>query len=444
MTSTSSPGAEPILLAFSGGLDTSFCVPWLKDTYARPVITVTVDTGGIDAEAAKSLALRSAQLGAVEHHLIDAREAYFQQVLKFLIMGNVRRGGVYPLCVGAERVLQAQTIAQMALALKTKMVAHGCTAAGNDQVRFEVALRTLAPDLEIIAPVRDRAFKRPEQLKYLEEHRLPIPPFGGAYSVNRGLWGVTIGGKETLTSAGSIPDDAWVLSKDAFLRPRAAQRHTIGFERGIPVSLDGTTLSAVAIIETLELLAGPFGIGRGIHLGDTVIGTKGRVAFEAPAAEVLLTAHRELEKLVLTGKQARIKESVAQPYGDLVHEGQHLDPVCRDIEALLQSSQLRVSGEVKMLFRPGAVFVEGVTSPYSLMAASKGVYGESAGEWTPTDALGYSKMLALTGVFYKRAGANLPTPTQTATPTAAAALAHEPGGAPKATVVHIPAGAHKS
>jgi argininosuccinate synthase len=404
MTSTFGPGAEPILLAFSGGLDTSFCVPWLKDTYQRPVITVTVDTGGIDAQAAQSLAQRSAQLGALEHHLIDAKSAYFEQVLKFLIMGNVRRGNVYPLCVGAERVLQAQTIAQMALSLGTKMVAHGCTAAGNDQVRFEVALRTLAPDLEIIAPVRDRAFKRPEQLKYLEEHKLPVPPFGAAYSVNRGLWGVTIGGKETLTSQGSIPDDAWVLSKDAFTHPRLAERHTIGFDQGVPDSLDGRRLSAVAVIEELETLAGPFGIGRGIHLGDTVIGTKGRVAFEAPAAEVLLNAHRELEKLVLTGKQSRIKESVAQPYGDLVHEGQHLDPVCRDIEALLKSSQTRVSGGVKVLFRPGSVFVEGVSSPYSLMAASKGLYGESAGEWTPTDALGYSKMLALTGVFYKRAG----------------------------------------
>jgi argininosuccinate synthase len=405
MTPISPQGAEPILLAFSGGLDTSFCVPWLKDTYQRPVITVTVDTGGIDAAAAQSLAERSALLGAIEHHLIDARAAYFDQVLKFLIMGNVRRGNVYPLCVGAERVLQAQTIAQMALSLETKMVAHGCTAAGNDQVRFEVALRTLAPDLEIIAPVRDRAFKRPEQLQYLEAHKLPVPPFGAAYSVNRGLWGVTIGGKETLTSQGSIPDDAWVLSKDAFTHPRPPERHTIGFSQGIPDSLDGKRLSAVAIIEELETLAGPFGIGRGIHLGDTVIGTKGRVAFEAPAAEVLLTAHRELEKLVLTGKQARIKETVAQPYGDLVHEGQHLDPVCRDIEALLKSSQARVSGEVNVLLRPGSVFVEGVTSPYSLMTASKGVYGESAGEWTPTDALGYSKMLALTGVFYKRAGA---------------------------------------
>jgi argininosuccinate synthase len=407
MTSTSTQGAEPILLAFSGGLDTSFCIPWLKDTYQRPVITVTVDTGGIDAAAGQSLVERSAKLGAIEHHLIDARDSYFEQVLKFLIMGNVRRGGLYPLCVGAERVLQAQTIAQMALSLKTKMVAHGCTAAGNDQVRFEVALRTLAPDLEIIAPVRDRAFKRPEQLKYLEDHHFPIPPYGGAYSVNRGLWGVTIGGKETLTSEGSIPDDAWVLSKDAFSAPRAAERHVIGFRRGVPVSLDGISLPAVAIIEKLEMLAGPFGVGRGIHLGDTVIGTKGRVAFEAPAADVLLTAHRELEKLVLTGKQARIKEAVAQPYGDLLHEGQHLDPVCRDIEALLLSSQSRVTGEVKVLLRPGSIFVEGVTSPYSLMAASKGVYGESAGEWTPTDALGYSKMLALTGVFYKRAGANV-------------------------------------
>src|SRR6266436_8731271 len=410
MTSTSRQGAEPILLAFSGGLDTSFCVPWLKDTYQRPVITVTVDTGGIDEAAAKSLAERSRALGAVEHVLVDARAAYFEKVLRFLVMGNVRRGQVYPLCVGAERVMQAQTIARMARKLGTNMIALGCTAAGNDQVRFEVALRTLAPELEIIAPVRDRAFKRPEQLKYLQEHKLPVPPFGAAYSVNRGLWGVTIGGQETLTSGGSIPDDAWVLSKEAFSNPKASERHTIGFKAGIPVSLDGEVQSPVSIIELLEALAGPFGIGRGIHLGDTVIGTKGRVAFEAPAADVLLTAHRELEKLVLTGKQARIKDSVAQPYGDLVHEGQHLDPVCRDIEALLLSSQARVSGEVRVLFRPGSAFIEGVTSTYSLMAASKGVYGEAAGEWTPADALGYSKMLALTGIFHKRAGQNTGKP----------------------------------
>jgi argininosuccinate synthase len=405
MTATYAAGAEPILLAFSGGLDTSFCVPWLGETYQRPVITVTVDTGGIDAEAAAALAKRSAELGAVEHILVDARAAYFDQVLKFLIMGNIRRGGSYPLCVGAERVLQAQTIAQMALSLGTSMVAHGCTAAGNDQVRFEVALRALAPGITILAPVRDRAFQRAEQLKYLEQHRLPIPPFGAAYSVNRGLWGVTIGGKETLTSAGSIPESAWVLSKDAFSAPRAPERHTVGFTSGVPSGLDGAEDSPVAIIERLEALGGPYGIGRGIHLGDTIIGTKGRVAFEAPAADILLTAHRELEKLVLTGRQSRIKETVAQPYGDLVHEGQHLDPVCRDIEALLVSSQARVTGEVHVLLRPGSVFIEGVTSPHSLMAASKGVYGEAAGEWTPADALGFSKMLALPGIFYQRAAA---------------------------------------
>jgi argininosuccinate synthase len=399
---------EPILLAFSGGLDTSFCVPWLKETYGRPVITVTVDTGGIDADGARLLALRAKALGAIAHHQIDARAAYFEQVLKYLIMGNVRRGGLYPLCVGAERVLQAQTIAQIALTLKSTMVAHGCTAAGNDQVRFEVALRTLAPQLEILAPVRDRAFKRPEQLQYLKDRALPVPPFGAAYSVNRGLWGVTIGGKETLTSDGSIPESAWVLSRHAFDAPRDPARHTIGFEQGVPTHLDGIPLSPVAIIERLETLAGPYGIGRGIHVGDTVIGTKGRVAFEAPAADVLLTAHRELEKLVLTPKQARIKDSVAQAYGEMVHEGQHLDPVCRDIEALLASSQARVTGSVKIVLRAGSLFIEGASSQYSLMAASKGVYGEAAGEWTPADALGYSKMLALPGIFHRRAGAQKP------------------------------------
>jgi len=404
MTNSTPKGEEPILLAFSGGLDTSFLVPWLKENHDRPVITVTVNTGGIDAAAARTLEERAHALGAADHHLVDARADYFQHVLRFLIMGNVRRGQLYPLCVGAERVMQAQTIAQMANKLSTTIVAHGCTAAGNDQVRFEVALRTLAPDLEILAPVRDRAFKRPEQLRFLEERKLPVPPYGAAYSVNRGLWGVTIGGKETLTSSESIPDHAWVLSRDAFSKPCEPAQHTIGFTQGVPSSLDGRALDPVALIEALEALAAPFGIGRGIHLGDTIIGTKGRVAFEAPAADVLLTSHRELEKLVLTARQARIKELVVQPYGDLVHEGQHLDPVCRDIEALLISSQERVSGEVKVLLRPGNAFVEGVTSPYSLMAASKDVYGEAAGEWTPADALGFSRIQALTGIFHKRAG----------------------------------------
>src|SRR5690606_18052512 len=267
------------------------------------------------------------------------------------------------------------TIAEHARKIGTKVVAHGCTAAGNDQVRFEVALRTLAPELTILAPVRDQAFKRPEQLKYLEERNLPIPPYGAAYSVNRGLWGVTIGGKETRTAHETIHEDAWVLSKTAFTDPQPPGSPTIGFEQGIPVSLDGTRLDPVTLIERLEAIGAKFGIGRGIHLGDTIIGTKGRVAFEAPAAEVLINAHRELEKLVMTGRQQRIKDMLSSVYGDLVHEGQHLDPVCRDIEALFVASQARVTGEVKVLYRPGNAFIEGVTSPYSLMAASKGVYG---------------------------------------------------------------------
>jgi argininosuccinate synthase len=401
-----SPGAKPIVLAYSGGLDTSFLVPWVAEQHGRPVITVTVDTGGIDTAAARTLKERALELGAVEHHRVDARADYFEQVLRFLVMGNVRRGQLYPLCVGAERVMQAQTLAHMARKLGTDTIAHGCTAAGNDQVRFEVALRTLAPDLNVLAPVRDRAFKRSEELEYLEKRGLPVPPFGAAYSVNRGLWGVTIGGKETLTSSGSIPDAAWVLTREAFARPREPERHTISFLRGRPSALDGRALEPVALIEALEATAAPFGIGRGIHLGDTIIGTKGRVAFEAPAAELLLIAHRELEKLVLTSRQQRIKELVAQPYGDLVHEGQMLDPVCRDIEALLVSSQERVTGEVHVLLRPGGVFVEGVDSPHSLMSASKGVYGEAAGEWTAADALGFSKIAALPGVFHRRAGAS--------------------------------------
>ena len=405
MSSTlSRPGAMPIVLAYSGGLDTSFLVPWIKETQQRPVITVTVDTGGIDAAAAAGLAERARALGAVAHHQVDARADYFEQVLRFLIMGNVRRGQLYPLCVGAERVMQAQTIARMAQRLGSDTIAHGCTAAGNDQVRFEVALRTLAPDLKVLAPVRDQAFKRQDELDYLQQRGLPVPPTGAKYSVNRGLWGVTIGGQETLSSSGSIPEDAWLLTRGAFTQPRAPERHLLGFRQGRPVALDGKALAPVAIVEALETLAAPFGIGRGIHLGDTIIGTKGRVAFEAPAAEVLLTAHRELEKLVLTGRQQRIKELVAQTYGDLVHEGQLLDPVCRDMEALFLSSQARVSGDVHLLLRSGSLFIEGVDSPYSLMAASRGVYGEAAGEWSASDSLGFSRIVSLPGVFYTRAG----------------------------------------
>lgn len=394
---------SPIILAFSGGLDTSFCVPWLKEHLGRDVITATVDTGGIDSAAAAALEERALALGAIEHVLIDCKEDFFTTVIRHLIAGNVLRGQAYPLCVGAERGLQAARLAQLAIERGATTVAHGCTAAGNDQVRFEVALRTLSPGLEILAPVRDNSWVREEQLAYLEKHKLPLPAQGSAYSINRGLWGITIGGRETLTSENSIAEDAWVLSARAFSEPQAPSRHTLRFEAGIPVALDDTDMPPVELIEALETLAGGYGIGRGIHLGDTVLGTKGRVAFEAPAAITLITAHRELEKLVLSAQQSRVKDGVASVYGDLVHEGKQLDLVCGDIEALLESSQQRVTGCVMFTLRPGALFIDGVDSPHSLLAATKGVYGESAGEWTPADTLGYARILSLTGSLQTRA-----------------------------------------
>jgi len=395
---------NPIVLAFSGGLDTSFCVPWLAETYSRPVVTATVNTGGLDADASRALAERARALGAIEHVEIDARAEFFDRVIKYLIFGNVRRGNLYPLCVGAERGVQARHLALAAGRFGSTTVAHGCTAAGNDQVRFEIILKALAPTLEVLAPVRDNNFARQSQVEYLEQHGMPLPAKGSAYSINRGLWGVTIGGTETLDSKTSIPESDWVLSSGALESPRAAESIAIAFERGVPVAIDGDRLAPVALIERLEQRGAAFGIGRGIHVGDTILGTKGRVAFEAPAAAILLDAHRELEKLTLGPQQARLKENLALAYGDLVHEGRQLDPVSRDIEAFLDSSQRRVTGSVNVELRPGSAFVSGVTSPYSLMAASRGKYGESAGEWTSTDAVGFSRILALPGMLHARAG----------------------------------------
>jgi argininosuccinate synthase len=328
-------------------------------------------------------------------------------VLRYLVFGNVRRGGTYPLCVGAERTVQAREVAKVASALSSDTVAHGSTGAGNDQVRFEVALRAVAPGLEILAPVRDTAVSRPAQVEFLESRGLPVPAHGASYSVNRGLWGTTIGGRETKASDTPLPESAWVVTKGVFdvgASPRAAERHTLSFAAGVPAAWDGVLLDPVTLLETVERAAAPFGIGRGIHLGETILGIKGRVAFEAPAAETILTAHRELEKLVLTGRQTKAKETVAALYADLVHEGQLLEPVGRDLEAFLASSQRRVTGDVHLLFRTGQLFVEGVSSPHSLMKASKAAYGETAGDWTAADARGFSRIAAIPGELHARAG----------------------------------------
>jgi argininosuccinate synthase len=392
-----------VVLAFSGGLDTSFLVPWLRETRGHEVITVTVDTGGHDAKSREEIEKRARALGACDHVWVDARQVYFEETLRFLIMGNVLRGHVYPLCVGAERALQARQVARVALERGARMVAHGSTAAGNDQVRFEVALRTLAPELTLLAPIRDEGFLRDQEVAWLEERDFKLSFERAVYSVNRGLWGCTIGGKETNDTLETIPEDAWILTRNAFDRPLASEVHRVAFERGVPVSLDGTPQPAVDLVEKLNQLAGRFGVGRGIHLGDTIFGLKGRVAFEAPAATVLITAHRELEKLTLTARQARVKDQVSATYGDLIHEAQALEPVCRDIEAFLLSSQARVSGEVTFRLRPGSLFVEGVSSPHSLRDASRAVYGEAAGEWSAADARGFSRLVALPSMLHARA-----------------------------------------
>tara|TARA_B110000444_G_scaffold128003_1_gene120472 strand:- start:2187 stop:3410 length:1224 start_codon:yes stop_codon:yes gene_type:complete len=388
---------SPVVLAYSGGLDTSFCIPWLKQQLKREVITVTVDTGGIDKKHADILQDRAFKLGAMQHHIIDAKKEFFHKVIKYLIAGNIRKGHLYPLCVGAERGLQAEKLAVFAKNNDLNTVAHGCTAAGNDQVRFDIALRTLNPKLTILAPIRDNNWARKEQLRFLKKNNLPISENNSNYSVNRGLWGVTIGGKETLTSIDSIPEDAWPLSANAFNRNLPETNHVIGFEQGVPTSLDNEKCNPVLLIEKLEELCRSYAIGRGIHLGDTILGTKGRVAFEAPAAVTLIKTHRELEKLVLTALQIKIKELLAPMYGDFVHEGKQLDLASRDIEAFFESSQRRVTGEVKFSLKPGNLFITGVTSPYSLMQASSGLYGEKVGEWTATDASGFSKILSLSG-----------------------------------------------
>lgn len=394
---------ETVVLAFSGGLDTSWCVPWLRTERNAEVVTVTVDVGGFDEAARKDLELRSRTLGARQHLWVDGRRQLFDEVLRYLIMGNVLRGGVYPLCVGAERSLQAREVARIAKEIGAKAVAHGCTAAGNDQVRFEVALRTTASELEIIAPIRDLHPSREDEVRYLKERNLPIPAFGAAYSVNAGLWGVTIGGQETKGTREPLPESAWVRTHGAFDGNRSPERHVLSFEGGIPCSFDHERLDPVTLIERVDAAAAVFGIGRGIHLGDTILGMKGRVAFEAPAAHTIILAHRELEKLVLTGRQQAVKETAARTYGDLIHEGQFLEPTCRDLEALFRSSQVRVEGDVSILFRQGLAFVEGVTSPWSLRDVSRSTYGEAIGEWTPEDARGFSRLLALPGMLHARA-----------------------------------------
>ncbi len=389
---------RPLALAFSGGLDTSYCVPRLvEDGWA--VHTVYVDTGGAGAEERDAIRRQAERVGAVAHHEIDARDEVYHRFVRFLIQGNMLRGEVYPLSVAAERTQQALSVAETARRIGARAVAHGSTGAGNDQVRFDVALRVLAPDLEIVTPIRDAGIKREQAIAYLERLGLPVPPKAGAYSINRGLWGTTWGGGWT--------HDTWAGPPGELMDPPAtapeARELVLRWEEGLPVGLDAQAVSGPALVARLGEIAAVYGIGRGIHVGETALGIKGRIGFEAGAALILIAAHRELEKLVLTKWQAFWKDQLARFYGDRLHEGHYFDPALRDIEALIASSQARVTGETRVRLAPARFQVVGTRSPHSMMDPSVATYGEENRLWTGAEARAFARVSAVPSLLAARA-----------------------------------------
>jgi argininosuccinate synthase len=384
--------ATRTLLAFSGGLDTSFCVLWLREQ-SHEVHTVTIDTGGFDDAELEGIEDLARRLGVASHVSINARDELFRDYLRFLIAGNILRGGVYPLSVSAERVCQARGVVNHARQIKANAIAHGSTGAGNDQVRFDVAFRALAPEFEILTPIRDLALSRAEERAFLSARGFTFPGKLEQYSINQGMWGTSVGGKETHDSWLHLPDEAYPGKGIDPALP--AREVTITFAKGVPSQIDGETKSAVAAIDALNAIGRRYGIGRGIHLGDTILGIKGRVGFEAPAAHLLIAAHRELEKLVLTGKQLFWKEQLGNLYGTLLHEGHFFDPLARDLEAFLESSQRVVTGDVRVRIFPRSFAVEGVRSANSLMRSEIASYGEGTSLWSGSEAAAFAKIFGV-------------------------------------------------
>ncbi len=380
---------KQVLLAFSGGLDTSFCVVHLQEQ-GWSVSTVTVDTGGFSTEELARIEIASAALGAVAHRTVDAKKTLFDGFLRYLIYGNVLRGQAYPLSVSAERVCQAQAVVAVAKELGVEALAHGSTGAGNDQVRFDVAFRSLAPELSILTPIRELALSRADEVAFLASKGFEVAARTATYSINEGMWGTSIGGAETLDPWSSLPKAAYpggVISTDL-----APFELTISFKNGVPVALNDAAMEPVALISALNQLGKTYGIGRGVHLGDTILGIKGRVGFEAPAAHLLISAHRELEKLVLSGQQLFWKESLGNLYGSLLHEGRFFDPLVRDLEAFLSSSQSKVSGDARLTLQPHCFSVDGVRSPFGLMNSKVASYGEANHLWSGAEAAGFAKL----------------------------------------------------
>lgn len=381
--------SKKVVLGFSGGLDTSFCVKYLGEDQGYEVHSIIVNTGGFTADELKQIEQHAYKLGVKTHTAVDAVKGYYDRIIKYLVYGNVLKNNTYPLSVSAERLSQALHIAEHAQKLKADAVAHGSTGAGNDQVRFDMIFHIMIPGVEIITPIRDLKLSREEEIEYLKKKGVDMNFAKAMYSINKGLWGTSVGGKETLSSKGMLPEEAWPTQVTA----TGAGTLELEFEKGELQAVNGKKFSHPSeAIQEVQRIAGPYGVGRDIHVGDTIIGIKGRVGFEAAAPMVILKAHHALEKHVLTKWQLNWKDQLAQFYGNWLHEGQILDPVMRDIEAYLESSQQHVTGKVFVELMPYRFMVTGIESPYDLMSSKFGKYGEMNSGWSGEDVRGFSKI----------------------------------------------------
>jgi argininosuccinate synthase len=380
---------KKIVLGFSGGLDTTYCAKYLSDEKGYEIHSVIVNTGGFSEEELKKIEAHAYNLGVKSHTTVDAVKGYYERIIKFLVFGNCLKNNTYPLSVSAERLSQALHIAEHAKKLSADAVAHGSTGAGNDQVRFDMIFHIMIPGVEIITPIRDMKLSREEEISYLKSKGVEMNFEKAAYSINKGLWGTSIGGKETLNSKGMLPEEAWPTQ----VTKTGSEEVKLHFEKGELKAVNDQKFDhPVDAINHLQSIAGAYGIARDIHVGDTIIGIKGRVGFEAAAPMVILKAHHALEKHVLTKWQLQWKDTLAQFYGNWMHEGQILDPVMRDIEAYFISSQQNVTGDVFVQLMPYRFQVIGIDSKYDLMSSKFGKYGEMNAGFTGDDVRGFSKI----------------------------------------------------
>jgi argininosuccinate synthase len=390
---------KKVVLAFSGGLDTSYCVKYLSEEKGYEVHTITVNTGGFDHRELLDIEQRALSLGVASHKTEDETRNYYDKVIRYLIYGNVLKNSTYPLSVSAERMSQALAVAAYAKVMKADAVAHGSTGAGNDQVRFDMILNILAPGIEIITPIRELQLSREEEIRFLQDKGVQFNFEKALYSINKGLWGTSVGGKETLQSMGVLPEEAWPTQ----VTKQGSETVSLFFERGEFTAVNEKRFEhPTEAIQYLQALAGPYGIGREVHVGDTIIGIKGRVGFEAAAPMLIIKGHHAMEKHVLTKWQLSWKEQLAQFYGHWLHEGQYLDPVMRDIEAFLANTQQHVTGEVQVQLYPYRFQVIGVHSPYDLMSAKFGKYGEMNLGWTGEDVKGFTKIFGNQTAIYQQ------------------------------------------